>query len=188
MSRRSRAREVALQVLYQDDLNPRHNPADRRSVRARSAAAPTSWSSLPASLVAGVRRNRAGARRAAGADGRQLEPGADGRHRSQRAAAGRLRNPVHRHARPRGHQRGRRAGQALRHRASRPSSSTAFSTGCWPATKSSELRVIAAAMQCRSHWTCRRSSFACTTAASFIASHVPAEPIRWASSTNSSRV
>lgn len=27
MVRRSRAREVALQVLYQDDLNPRNNPA-----------------------------------------------------------------------------------------------------------------------------------------------------------------
>ena len=28
MARRSRAREVVLQVLYQDDLNPRHNPDD----------------------------------------------------------------------------------------------------------------------------------------------------------------
>lgn len=27
MARRSRAREVAFQVLYQDDLNPRNNPA-----------------------------------------------------------------------------------------------------------------------------------------------------------------
>ena len=27
MSRRSRARQVAFQVLYQDDLNPRSNPA-----------------------------------------------------------------------------------------------------------------------------------------------------------------
>jgi N utilization substance protein B len=27
MTRRSRAREVAFQVLYQDDLNPRNNPA-----------------------------------------------------------------------------------------------------------------------------------------------------------------
>jgi transcription antitermination protein NusB len=28
MSRRSRAREVAFQVLYQDDLNPRHDPVE----------------------------------------------------------------------------------------------------------------------------------------------------------------
>ena len=27
MTRRSRAREVAFQVLYQDDLNPRNDPA-----------------------------------------------------------------------------------------------------------------------------------------------------------------
>lgn len=57
MARRSRAREVALQVLYQDDLNPRHNPADdERFVRDRLRAA--ELIEFTNSLVAGVRRNR----------------------------------------------------------------------------------------------------------------------------------
>src|SRR6478752_3162233 len=57
MARRSRAREVALQVLYQDDLNPLHNPADdERFVRNRLHA--PELVEFAASLVAGVRRNR----------------------------------------------------------------------------------------------------------------------------------
>jgi len=57
MARRSRAREVALQVLYQDDLNPRHNPADDHAfVRGRLQQA--ELIEFANSLVAGVRRNR----------------------------------------------------------------------------------------------------------------------------------
>jgi len=57
MARRSRAREVALQVLYQDDLNPQHNPADDdRFLRDRLRAA--ELIEFGTSLVAGVRRNR----------------------------------------------------------------------------------------------------------------------------------
>ena len=57
MARRSRAREVALQVLYQDDLNPSHNPADdERFVRNRLNA--PELIEFAASLVAGVRQNR----------------------------------------------------------------------------------------------------------------------------------
>lgn len=57
MTRRSRAREVAFQVLYQDDLNPRHNPADadqliRRRLRADDLV------EFARQLVSGVRRNR----------------------------------------------------------------------------------------------------------------------------------
>ena len=57
MARRSRAREVALQVLYQDDLNPRNNPAvgdqfiDQR-LRFGNLA------QFARELVAGVRRHR----------------------------------------------------------------------------------------------------------------------------------
>ncbi|HEX3999185.1 MAG TPA: transcription antitermination factor NusB [Pirellulales bacterium] len=57
MSRRSRAREVALQVLYQDDLNPAMNPgvADEfLQSRLRFAE----LVEFARSLVAGVRRNR----------------------------------------------------------------------------------------------------------------------------------
>jgi N utilization substance protein B len=58
MLRRSQAREVAFQVLYQDDLNPRNNPAEgdrfiQRRLRAEEMAA------FARELVAGVRRNRA---------------------------------------------------------------------------------------------------------------------------------
>ena len=57
MARRSRAREVALQVLYQDDLNPRHDPAESdKFLRSRLQAA--ELVDFARSLVQGVRRNR----------------------------------------------------------------------------------------------------------------------------------
>src|SRR5262245_35050520 len=58
MARRSRAREVALQVLFEDDLNPGQDP--RRSdafLRARLVV--PELIEFAQSLVAGVRRNRA---------------------------------------------------------------------------------------------------------------------------------
>jgi N utilization substance protein B len=58
MSRRSRAREVALQVLFQDDLNPGGNPAVAdQFLRGRLKS--EDLISFGQSLVAGVRRNRA---------------------------------------------------------------------------------------------------------------------------------
>ena len=57
MSRRSRAREVALQVLFQDDLNPGGSPgAADEFLRARLKA--DELTEFGRSLVAGVRRNR----------------------------------------------------------------------------------------------------------------------------------
>jgi N utilization substance protein B len=57
MARRTRAREVALQVLYQDDLNPRHNPADDVTfVKGRLQG--EEMVSFAESLIAGVRRTR----------------------------------------------------------------------------------------------------------------------------------
>ena len=57
MARRSRAREVVLQVLYQDDLNPQHNPADDQLfVRNRLHA--EELAEFAESLIAGVRRYR----------------------------------------------------------------------------------------------------------------------------------
>lgn len=58
MARRSRAREVALQVLYQDDLNPRHDPADTDAFLARRLQA-AELIEFGRMLVSGVRRNRA---------------------------------------------------------------------------------------------------------------------------------
>ena len=57
MARRSRAREVALQVLYQDDLNPGANPA-KADEFLRSRLAGDELAEFARSLVAGVRRNR----------------------------------------------------------------------------------------------------------------------------------
>ena len=57
MARRTRAREVALQVLYQDDLNPRHNPADD-DVFIGNRLQAGELIEFAQSLVAGVRRNR----------------------------------------------------------------------------------------------------------------------------------
>ena len=57
MARRSRAREVALQVLYQDDLNPRNNPDDEQQFLRNRLHVPE-LVEFAGSLVAGVRRNR----------------------------------------------------------------------------------------------------------------------------------
>ncbi|HVX60738.1 MAG TPA: transcription antitermination factor NusB [Pirellulales bacterium] len=57
MSRRSRAREVALQVLFQDDLNPGLNPAKTDEFLCARLKA-DELIAFGRSLVAGVRRNR----------------------------------------------------------------------------------------------------------------------------------
>ena len=57
MSRRSRAREVAFQVLYQDDLNPGGDPAARDQFLRRRLD--DDLYEFARELVAGVRRNRA---------------------------------------------------------------------------------------------------------------------------------
>ncbi len=57
MSRRSRAREVALQVLFQDDLNPGLNPAKSDEFLCARLKA-DELIAFARSLVAGVRRNR----------------------------------------------------------------------------------------------------------------------------------
>lgn len=57
MSRRSRAREVALQVLFQDDLNPVDPPPDATSfLNQRLTTA--DLVDLATTLVVGVRHNR----------------------------------------------------------------------------------------------------------------------------------
>ncbi len=57
MTRRRRAREVALQVLFQDDLNPRVDPhAADEFLRSRLRGA--DLVEFSQALVAGVRRNR----------------------------------------------------------------------------------------------------------------------------------
>jgi N utilization substance protein B len=58
MSRRSRAREVALQVLFQDDLNPGASPhAADEFLRSRLGNG-EELIAFARSLVSGVRRNR----------------------------------------------------------------------------------------------------------------------------------
>ncbi|MBI2826127.1 MAG: transcription antitermination factor NusB [Planctomycetia bacterium] len=57
MARRSRAREVALQVLFQDDLNPSAGPA-RGDEFLRARLQGEELAEFARSLVAGVRRNQ----------------------------------------------------------------------------------------------------------------------------------
>jgi N utilization substance protein B len=57
MAKRSHAREVAFQVIYQDDLNPRSNPAHADAFIADRIAA-EGLVEFAKSLVAGARRNR----------------------------------------------------------------------------------------------------------------------------------
>ena len=57
MARRSRSREIALQVLYQDDLNELQTAEDtERFLQARCGS--DELTRFAASLVSGVRRNR----------------------------------------------------------------------------------------------------------------------------------
>ena len=58
MTRRSRAREVALQVLFQDDLNPGLNPAEADEF-LRTRLRDDELIEFSRALVSGVRRNRA---------------------------------------------------------------------------------------------------------------------------------
>jgi transcription antitermination protein NusB len=57
MAQRSQAREVALQVLYQDDLNPKCNPAVGDEMINQRLDSPN-LVEFARELVAGVRRNR----------------------------------------------------------------------------------------------------------------------------------
>jgi N utilization substance protein B len=58
MSRRSRAREVVLQVLFQDDLNPRHDLAQTDAFLADRLLRQAELVSFAQGLLAGTRRNR----------------------------------------------------------------------------------------------------------------------------------
>ncbi|MDX1964379.1 MAG: transcription antitermination factor NusB [Pirellulales bacterium] len=57
MARRTRAREVALQVLFQDDLNPGHNPAEADAFLVRRLRE-EELVEFARALISGVRRNR----------------------------------------------------------------------------------------------------------------------------------
>jgi N utilization substance protein B len=58
MSRRSRAREVVLQILYEDDLNPRRNLIASDEFLRRRLRDDEALVDFARSLLAGVRRNR----------------------------------------------------------------------------------------------------------------------------------
>ena len=57
MTRRSRAREIALQVLYEDDLNPGRNP-EEAELFLRNRLAQVELIDFARSLVEGVREKR----------------------------------------------------------------------------------------------------------------------------------
>lgn len=57
MTRRSKARQVAFQVLYQDDLNPRVNPAETDALIVRRLRK-DDLIEFARDLVAGTRKNR----------------------------------------------------------------------------------------------------------------------------------
>jgi N utilization substance protein B len=59
MTRRSRAREIALQILFQDDLNPATKPSDADAFVRGRLLGDRELVEFSQSLIAGVRRNRA---------------------------------------------------------------------------------------------------------------------------------
>ena len=58
MAKRSKAREVALQVLYEDDLNPEEEPVDRDEFIRSRLQDDAELMKFARSLIDGVRRNR----------------------------------------------------------------------------------------------------------------------------------
>ncbi|SRR5436190_22707314 len=58
MAKRSKAREVALQVLYQDDVNPEEELADRDEFIRSRLRDDQELMAFARSLIDGVRRNR----------------------------------------------------------------------------------------------------------------------------------
>ncbi len=58
MTRRSRAREVALQVLYEDDMNPGHSVVASDEFLRRRLNNDRDLVEFASALVAGVRKNR----------------------------------------------------------------------------------------------------------------------------------
>lgn len=58
MSRRSRAREVVLQILYQDDVNPDRRLVDDEDFLRRRLQDDAELIEFAKSLLSGVRRNR----------------------------------------------------------------------------------------------------------------------------------
>jgi len=58
MAQRSRAREVALQVLFQDDLNPRNNPPVGDAMVRDRLGNHAELIEFARELIAGVRRHR----------------------------------------------------------------------------------------------------------------------------------
>lgn len=59
MSRRSRAREIVLQILYEDDLNPERSPEVANQFLCSRLNDDEELVDFARSLVAGVRKNRA---------------------------------------------------------------------------------------------------------------------------------
>lgn len=59
MRRRSRAREVALQLLYEEDLNPTRPPSAAEEFLVHRLGSDESLVAFARSLLEGVRRNRA---------------------------------------------------------------------------------------------------------------------------------
>ena len=57
MSRRNRAREVALQILFEDDVNPRDSVRDLRQFVANRLRSPE-LETFAITLIQGVRRNQ----------------------------------------------------------------------------------------------------------------------------------
>jgi N utilization substance protein B len=58
MTRRSRAREIVLQVLYQDDLNPEAEPQQSLTFLRRRLGGNAPLIDFAIGLLSGVRRNR----------------------------------------------------------------------------------------------------------------------------------
>ena len=88
MSRRRRAREVALQVIYQDDLNPDHSQVTSDRLIRRRLNNDAKLVEFAQSLVAGVRRHRPELDTMLTERADELESQTNGSHRSERVATG----------------------------------------------------------------------------------------------------
>ena len=137
MTRRTRGREIALQVLYQAEQNPGLAPDEVRRFVERRLRGDRKLCEFAEALIAGRPGPPAADRRPDLRGGRELADRPHGRHRPQYPPARRLRDALlPRRARPRSRSTSRSSWPSGTARPSRAGSSTASSTASWRRARS----------------------------------------------------
>ena len=112
MPTRRRAREIALQLLYEDDLNPDQNPEVAEQFLHSRLHGREALVRFARELWKNTIKQRWGNRQTDFDQSSELVRAPHGSHRPEHTSIGHVRNDFIDHARPSGNQRGRRIGQS----------------------------------------------------------------------------